>query len=138
MKHTHISALLAALLLPVALAHDTVSHGRVKAEFHTDALGSGREGLRTGDDTLVGVTLKVSDRPLAPDACRCQLLLYPGQPSARVRPEVISLSPRGAGLEGWVKVSAPGAYTLVLAGKPTAPGAFDAFRLEFPVMAGQP
>lgn len=116
-------------LLPAAAAHEVVSYGTVSAEFHTDA----GEGLRTGDDTLVGYRLTVAGKVIPPEGCRCQLLLYPGKPSARVMPQVIELGPGfddPQAAEGWVKVEAPGAYTLVLAGKPARPGAFDPFRIE--------
>lgn len=122
--------LLLALVYPAAAAHEAVSYGTVSAEFHTDAA----EGLRTGDDTLVGYRLTVAGRTMLPAECKCQLLLYPGAPSARVMPQVPELAPGfddPQTTEGWVKVDAPGTYTLVLAGKPAQPGAFDPFRIEY-------
>lgn len=132
MKKTLLTAL--AFLLPAAAAHEVVSYGTVSAEFHVGA----DESLRVNDDTLVGFRLLVKGQPVDAKACRCQLLLYPGKPSARVMPQILELGegfddPLSA--EAWAKVTAAGPYTLVLAGKPQERGAFDPFRVEYRLTA---
>ncbi|RTR28701.1 hypothetical protein [Deinococcus radiophilus] len=122
------------LLGSPALAHEVASHGNVSAEFHTDA----NEQLRVGDDTLVSFRLLVRGEEIDAARCQCQLLLYPGQPSARVMPQILELEsgfdePQAA--EGWVRVDEPGPYTLVLAGKPVQAGDFDTFRIEYSLNA---
>lgn len=123
-----------AVLLPTATAHEVVSYGTVSAEFHVGA----DEGLRVNDDTLVGFRLLVGGQPVSAATCRCQLLLYPGKPSARVMPQILELNQGfddSLSAEAWAKVTAPGPYTLVLAGKPKERGAFDPFRLEYQLTA---
>lgn len=128
--------LLALIFGSSALAHDTVTAGAVKVEFHTDA----NEILKVNADTKVSFTLTVKGKKLAPRACKCQLLLYAGKPSARVKPNIIALEPDPVNpdaLLGLVTVTQAGSYSLVLDGRPATAGAFDAFKLTYTLQAAE-
>lgn len=126
----------AVLILPPALAHDTVTAGNARIEFHTDA----NELLRVEADTTVSFTLTVKEKQLRAADCRCTLLLYSGQPSPRVKPSVILLKADPDDVHaiiGIITVMQPGRYSLVLDGKPAQAGAFEAFRITYQVQAAR-
>lgn len=135
--------LLLPLLLGAALAHEVVTAGPVSVQWHTDA----GEGARVNDETLLSFALWRHGEPLDMALCRCTVLLYPGEPSPRVRPTVLAVQALSA---EWLpladghthgvvlKLPASGRYTAVLDGRPHDGRAFDPFRLNIVLHAAPP
>lgn len=123
---------LLALLLTTAQAHETVNAGNVKLEWHTDT----NEYLQVNGDTTLTLTLKVKDRLLTLEDCRCTVLLYPGEVSPRVKPTLLKTVDSEEGtLETIITVEKAGSYSVVLDAKPRDVNLFSAFRTTLKLTA---
>lgn len=124
-----VGLVLLSLVLGNVQAHETQSAGPVAVTFATGA----EDVLSSSGPTTLLFTLRKKDQPLA--SCRCRVLIYAGTPSARVAPIVDQWLPAlgegGARLQ--IGAMASGSYTVVLDGRPTTFGDFDAFRLRYVV-----
>ena len=128
--------LLSPLLFSSGQAHEleTGKDGKVAALIH----------IEPDDQPIAGqihtVWFELTERggkKIDLSSCKCTLKVYPGAYKAAIKPQSQPILNAGKVGEGQGKPSArvnfktPGAYTLVLEGKPKMTGAFPAFRLEF-------
>jgi len=125
--------LLAALLCS-ASAHDTQLAGNVQVTMFTDA----EDELRVGAATNLTFSFVHSGQPIT--TCHCRVLLYKGTPSARVPPLKDLYLDALTGGQGKALLDGlpAGGYTLVLDGRPTKFGDFDAFRMRYVLSTQSP
>ena len=116
------------------LAHGGPSSALVEANLTTKVTGKLDKGARI----QVDVRFSRAGQPIG--TCRCRVLLYAGQPSARVAPlQDFMMGDLDVGA-GEFKLNIPqrGDYTLVIDGRPTSYGLFDAFKMRYALQAGSP
>ncbi|GAA4006603.1 hypothetical protein GCM10022631_17650 [Deinococcus rubellus] len=115
----------------LAQAHDTLSAGQVSLTISTDD----EDDLGVNQPTTVFFGFDHQGKALP--ECHCRALLYAGQPSARTPPLSDLQLALTAGRSGQLKLSVPraGQYTLIVVGRPARYGDFDAFKMQYALVA---
>lgn len=112
-------------------AHDTLRAGQVSLTLSTDD----DDNLGVGQPTTLFFGFDHQGQALP--ACHCRVLLYAGPPSARTPPLSDMTLNLPDGRRGQLKLNVPkaGHYTLIVVGRPVTYGDFDAFKLQYPLVA---
>ena len=115
----------------LAQAHDTISAGQVSLTISTDD----DDDLGVGQPTTIFFRFDHQGKVLP--ECHCRALLYAGQPSARTAPLSDMKLTLTAGRSGQLKLSVPkaGQYTLIVVGRSVTYGDFDAFKMQYTLVA---
>lgn len=83
----------------------------------------------------VPLTLSLFKDGVPVGGCRCRVLVYAGEPSARVAPVRDLLLPplKGGTVAFTLNLTTTGPYSVVVDGRPVQPGDFDPFRIVHPL-----